>query len=113
MSKVTKLFGATKIEREEENCIYTWMVSNLNFSSEAKIAYVDSPDFFINNKGWFLRLTPVCQHPYCFYLSLHKIDLNDTNNYNYQFSFTVSNEQNKKFIKSSLGSNGLINGTGN
>ena len=49
-----ELFGATKIDRKEENCSYTWTITNLNFVSEANIANIDSPQFLIKDKGWHI-----------------------------------------------------------
>ena len=53
----SKLFGATRIERKEEKCAYTWTVSNLNLLSEENIVEITSPQFSIKDKKWSIVLS--------------------------------------------------------
>ena len=45
-----ELFGATRIDRKEQKCTYTWTVSNLDLLSESNLTSIDSPDFVINDQ---------------------------------------------------------------
>ena len=91
-----KLFGATRLEQKNHKCTYTWNVSNLKLLSEGNFSVIKSPQFLINNKEWYITLTPYLSEPYCFYLQLYKSNSNDTQNY--QYIFSVHNENTEKFI---------------
>ena len=104
------LFCASRIDRKEEKCTYTWTVSNLNLLQEANLTSIDSPQFLINNKGWYLsirvkslnvkqaQIYPHYEEFDSLYLDLLQDEENDTINFHY--SFSILNEKNRKCINS-------------
>ena len=92
-----KLCGATRIDLKEENCTYTWTVTNLNLLHESDSKSIESPRFLFNHQKFYLRLTLyVNADPLCFNLRLDStFDISK-----YKYSFTIRNEKNQKSIKS-------------
>ena len=88
----SKLIGAGRTDRKEENFTYIWTVTNLNLLLEANSANfvsISSPEFLANDKKWYLSLRRSVQKVGCFILYLLKTEHETTN---HQFSYIVRNE---------------------
>ena len=97
MSDSSKLFGASKIDRKDEDFTYTWTVTNLNLLLEANFDSITSPQFSTNDKKWNLSLHRSSVKLGCFYFQLSKIEHSTTD---YQYLYIFRNDTNGKCIKS-------------
>ena len=98
-----ELFGASKIDRKEDKCTYTWTVNDLNLLPDANFNSIDSLRFEFNNEKWYLRLSRYLCDPHCFCLTL--ILSSNRANFDFQYSLSVRNEKNKKSINSDVFTN--------